>query len=335
MNDSTKKRAETAISRTARLISLVSYLNTQGSASVAELAEYFDVSDEQILSDINLLWVTGTPGYMADDLIDFDAFALEQGIVSLTAARGLGAPLRLGTKESVALLASLNALHATTVEGTEEQRLIQGLIAKLSISLGENAKALDIRLTDEEVGPTLNGLRTAISSATPVQLDYTNVSGVRLVRVVEPWSIFTQQGSLYVSGFCRAAQAERVFKLDRIAHAELLSQDNFTQPVNASLLSADVPESGRLVSLTISPAGRWLAEEIPHQRLVESDDGTVTIDLDVSHRTWFVGILLAHSNIVQGVAPDGYMEEAHSLAIEALGNYSLLTDTDNGMEVST
>lgn len=317
-----KRSAETAVSRTARLLSLVSYLNVQGSASISELAKYFNVSESQILSDINLLWVTGTPGYMADDLIDFDAFALDEGIVRLTAARGLGAPLRLGTKESVALLAALNALRSSVGSDSEDSQLIEGLITKLGFSLGENSEALNIQLTDDESGLKLGQIRSAVGAQVPVHITYTNASGESTSRIVEPWSVFTQQGSLYLTGYCRTAQADRVFKLDRISSLATISEEHFTQPVNARVMSAKVPVSGQAATLRLHPAGRWLAEEIPFTSCTESPTGQLTLEIDIADAHWFVALLLAHSDVIVDVEPVIYLREARSQAEEALRQYA-------------
>jgi proteasome accessory factor C len=172
-----KRTPETAATRTARLLALVGYLSHNGEATIDELAAHFNVTAKQIRADIDLLWVTGTPGYMADDLIDFDAFALDQGVVRLTAARGLEQPLRLGIKESIALLAALNALRGIITASDESDlgassTTVERLISKLTLNLGENSRALDVQLSRDGAGSALAVLRGCIETSTPVRLTY-------------------------------------------------------------------------------------------------------------------------------------------------------------------
>lgn len=105
--------AERADDRLVRLLGIVSYLDGAGGVPVEELATRFGVTTRQIVEDVDALWVSGTPGYWPDDLIDFDADSLERGVVRLTEARGMTRPLRLGTREAVALIAALRAMGET------------------------------------------------------------------------------------------------------------------------------------------------------------------------------------------------------------------------------
>ena len=75
--------AERTPERLLRLLGLVTYLDGRSGVPVEEVARHFGVSTAQVLRDIDTLWVTGTPGYLPDDLIDFDADSLEAGVVRM------------------------------------------------------------------------------------------------------------------------------------------------------------------------------------------------------------------------------------------------------------
>ncbi len=89
------------------------YLDGAGGVPSRSSPSRFGVTTRQIVEDVDALWVSGTPGYWPDDLIDFDADSLERGVVRLTEARGMTRPLRLGTREAVALIAALRAMGET------------------------------------------------------------------------------------------------------------------------------------------------------------------------------------------------------------------------------
>ena len=101
--------AERASDRLLRMLGMVAYLDSHGDVPVDDLAAQFGVTPEQVLADVDTLWVTGTPGYLPYDLIDFDATAYERGVVTLVEARGMTRPLRLGGREAVAAEGSRGA----------------------------------------------------------------------------------------------------------------------------------------------------------------------------------------------------------------------------------
>ncbi len=103
--------AERTPERLVRLLGMVAYLDRNPGVSVERIAAHFQVPQAQVLRDVDTLWMSGTPGYWPDDLIDFDAASLDSGIVRLTQARGMSGALRLGTREAVALIAALRALR--------------------------------------------------------------------------------------------------------------------------------------------------------------------------------------------------------------------------------
>ncbi|RAE42663.1 WYL domain-containing protein, partial [Burkholderia multivorans] len=56
--------------RLTRLLSLVPYLDAHPGADLEETAAYFGIDSATLIDDLELLFVTGRPGHMPDDLID-------------------------------------------------------------------------------------------------------------------------------------------------------------------------------------------------------------------------------------------------------------------------
>jgi hypothetical protein len=107
--------AERATDRLLRLLGMVTYLDRHGGVPIEQVAEHFGVSTRQVVQDIDTLWVTGTPGYWPHDLIDFDAASYDEGVLRLVESRGMTRPLRLGTREAVALIAALRAMREALI----------------------------------------------------------------------------------------------------------------------------------------------------------------------------------------------------------------------------
>ena len=124
------------------------YLKARGEVRLDEAAVALGVSAEQLLKDLKVLWMCGTPGGMPDDLIDVDVAALEpedgdgirtDGIIRVSNADYLAKPLRLTTTEATALIVALRALRSGAGDDTRE--VVDRALAKLEAAAAEGAEA--------------------------------------------------------------------------------------------------------------------------------------------------------------------------------------------------
>ena len=49
--------------RLVRLLGMVAYLDRHPGVAVEEVAEHFAITPDQVMRDVDTLWVSGTPGY--------------------------------------------------------------------------------------------------------------------------------------------------------------------------------------------------------------------------------------------------------------------------------
>ena len=63
---------DTAADQVARLLALVPYLHQHDEVRVEAAAAHFGIEPDQLVADLRLLFLTGLPGGMPDDLIDVD-----------------------------------------------------------------------------------------------------------------------------------------------------------------------------------------------------------------------------------------------------------------------
>jgi proteasome accessory factor C len=82
-----------ATERLSRLLALVPYLVSRQGVPLSAAAAEFGITEGQLVKDLELLFVCGTPGHLPDDLIDVD---WDDGHVFLTNADPIARPLRLG-----------------------------------------------------------------------------------------------------------------------------------------------------------------------------------------------------------------------------------------------
>ncbi|MGH8875034.1 MAG: helix-turn-helix transcriptional regulator, partial [Acidimicrobiia bacterium] len=122
-------------------------------------------------------------------------------------------------------------------------------------------------------------------------------------RDVEPWSVFSTLGNWYLSGHCRTAAGERVFRVDRIREAALRDQ-TFTPPSEPPAPEVRYTPSEDDVRCTIrlGPAARWVAEYYPVG--VEGEDpGGMTIVFSAADPSVPARLLLRlgpHAHLVEG-----------------------------------
>ncbi len=90
-------------------------------------------------------------------------------------------------------------------------------------------------------------------------------------------------GNWYVSGFCRNAEAERVFRVDRIKHLEF-TDERFMPPPSVPPPGVDyVPgEDDVYAVIRLASEAGWVADYYPSEQLDTDEDGARTIRLAVS-----------------------------------------------------
>jgi len=316
--------AERAIDRVLRLIGMVAYLDRQTGATLEEIAERFGVSIEQVLADVETLWLTGTPGYLPYDLIDFDALSLERGVVRLTEARGMTRPLRLGAREAVALVAALRALAEDLGPGLDDDRraVLESALAKVQAVTGAAGAAIDVHLTlpgDRRVQATVSG---ALARARRLRLRYVNAADRTSVRDVDPIRLVADDAGAYLLAWCLAAGAERLFRLDRVLSAEELDEAASVHAITADAAVFAPDEGADLVTLHLRSRGRWIAETVPVEAVRNLADGSFEVDLRVVSASWLEHLLLGAAADVLGVRPEsvaGSVARTARAALEAYG----------------
>src|SRR5699024_2562817 len=127
---------ESATSRLSRLLTMVPWLLNRQGIDLARAASELGVSEDQVVEDLQLLFVCGLPGHYPDALIEAsweDGRVFVGNVTEDTIAR----PLRLGRDEALALIVALRALAATP--GLAERDAIARALAKLESAAGDAA----------------------------------------------------------------------------------------------------------------------------------------------------------------------------------------------------
>lgn len=275
--------AERTAPRVTRLLGLVTYLERHGEATLAALAAQFGVSEDQVRRDIELLWVSGVPGHGPQDLIDFDPWAFDEGVIRLTNSQGVG-QVRLSPREAVALIGALSA----AVSGGAAPEAAHSALQKLRDAVGDGDAVRT--LSRYTVDPVLAGiLRDAIDAKVIVELEYVDANDKKTVRIVEPHRLVVIDGVTYVECFCRRALDYRTLRLDRISSATRGADPVVTAPSESGGFSL-VPQFQAVV--VAHRSARWLLESFP-DTVIDDDGEVVTARFGVSDASVMAARLLA------------------------------------------
>jgi proteasome accessory factor C len=307
--------------RLPRLLALVPYLQARPGVAVAQVAEDFDVSEDQLRRDLQLLWMCGLPGHGPGDLIDL---SFDGESVDVIFDAGMSRPLRLTAEEALALVVALRTLAETP--GLTDREAIEGALAKVETAAGGSLSSTDIVAVElDEESRFTPVLQRAIEQAHAVELRYyTATRDESTERIVDPMRLFDSDGHSYLEAWCRRAEGMRVFRLDRMERATVLDEPA-RPPAQAQLrdLSEGVfsPAPEHLLAvLRVGPSYAWVGDYYPTEEIVE-DGSQRRISLRVADPAWVRSLALGSFGEVEVLSPEWLAESIHSEALAALAAY--------------
>lgn len=315
--------AERTPERLVRLLGMVAYLDRNPGVPVDELAAHFEVSPAQVLKDVDTLWMSGTPGYWPDDLIDFDAGSLESGVVRLTQARGMSHALRLGTREAVALVAALRALREALGDALDpdQREVLASTLETLTAATGEAAATMDVQLSVAAAPEVVAAAQSGVRSGRRLRLRYVDAADVVSERDVDPWQVLTGDEHSYLQAWCHSAGGERLFRLDRILSATVLDDRVTTTPGAGRESTFEPRAEHEPVEIELDGRARWVAEQLPVDAAVDLDDGGLRVSLRVASDAWLRHLLLRLAPDVRRTTPGSLAVAAGRAAERALAAY--------------
>jgi proteasome accessory factor C len=304
--------------RLPRLLALVPYLLAHPGISAAQAAADFGISESQLRRDLSLLWMCGLPGHGPGDLIDL---SFEGETVSVIFDAGMSRPLRLTNEEALALVVALRTL--AEAPGLADSDAIQRALAKVEAAAGGAVDGTTVTIELDTGSRMLPVVQKALDDGRALLLRYyTATRDETTERVVDPLRVFQTEGNDYLEAWCRSAEGMRVFRIDRIEHAEELDEPA-APPPNVELRNLDEgvfqPAEDHL--LTTLPAYFWIADYYATDNVTEVD-GTLQIDLRVADPALVRALVLGSAGQVEVLSPEWLAEAIRSEAAQALARYA-------------
>ncbi|OKK16937.1 transcriptional regulator [Streptomyces sp. CB00455] len=202
----------------ARLLSLLSLLQTPREWPGSELAERLRVSSRTIRRDIERLRDLGYP---------VEATLGAEGGYRLVAGAAMP-PLLLDDEEAVAIAVGLRAGAGHAIEGVEEAsvralaKLEQVLPSRLRRRVGalQSATTALTRGDGASVDPrTLTTMASAVAGPERLRFAYRAGDGARSRRLVEPYRLVSTGSRWYLVAYDLEREDWRTFRVDRVAEA--------------------------------------------------------------------------------------------------------------------
>lgn len=297
---------------------MVPYILSHSGVPAEEVQERFGITQKELISDLNLLFMCGLPGYGPGDLIE--AF-VDSGRVWIRTADYFSRPLRLTPSEGLLLYAGAEALAAA---GEEPHPSLERATFRLKEALG--AAGLERITVGVGSSDELVSIRSALDGRRKLHLVYQSSSKEEVTeRTVDPWALFFSAGRWYLVGWCHRVEDERIFRLDRIRSLDVLEETaSVPEDVDLSKYEAVyVQNASHLpVTLDLRPEAAWVLEYYPTLSQEPAGEGWTRVRLTAGGTAWLERLLLRLGTYARVVEPEWLEQSVRDLACRLARRYA-------------
>ena len=271
------------------LLSMVPFLMMTSPVSVKELAQRFDITEQQVKELIELLAVSGVPGdsgaYQHQDLFDINWDLYEnENIVDLWNHVEVETTPKFSAREAAALVAGLQYISGLLPEN--ERPVVSALLTK--ISYASSTLPENILVSPVSHNPGADVATTALEDKKVITFTYHAQEGDVQRRRIEPIRVDLVGTQQYLRGWCLDKDALRTFRFDRMSDVAITSE-SFVPRIDADELSDD---------------------------LFTPSDENVIVSCDIDSDV--LGLLGAYQPVVREKASDHYLVDIHFGSIQSV-----------------
>jgi proteasome accessory factor C len=320
--------------RLRRLLLLIPYATRHPGASIKDLAQLVQLSEAQLIEELDFLLMVGQPPFAPDDCVDI---RVEDGKVYVDLDQALDKPPRLTAFEALALAAAARGM-AGGDEGTVSRALAKieaALPQQLLPIYHELLSRFEVAKLPAEAG-TAGLLRQAIAQRFEVNLAYFAESRNETShRPVRPRALRYAHGHWYLSAFCLTRNDDRFFRVDRILEATLTDRTFDPLPperrgpdTGASQEPGEPPPPPKdpnftpaRLRLTGGPAIRYAQERFGAGALETLGDDEAILTLAGPADAWTVSFALSFGGAAELLGPPELREQAHQRLKRTLQAY--------------
>ena len=301
---------ENAALRAIRLLDLVPYIVAHPGIPITELAKEFSISRDEVLKDLNLLFLCGLPGYTPLELIDI---SFDEESVVIRDPQNLAAPRNLNESEALIARIALAALEESTPRTSSAYLQIVALREKIAKAFSSSIPASAITFTLDKERATLEAIEAAIMQELDLEITYNNVtkdSSSR--RSITPISIIAEDKRTLVSAYCHSAKALRTFNLAQISEVSTKARI-----VRADLERLEDSRGSSAEVIIKSEDSSFLSENASSLKELSKS----CYQIDIFQPEWIVRSVLAGADSIELAKPHELRAEIAERANRALLAY--------------
>ena len=306
---------DNAASRALRTMDLIPYILENPGVPIAKLAKQFSVSEKQIESDLQLVFMCGLPGYTPYELIDL---IFEDGVVSIIDPQVLDKPRRFTKSELVVIALGLQLLGELSASDSSRLSKIQQLSNKI-IKLGGSKSV--VFAPSRSKSPFVEVISKAIANKKSLTMQYQSLVKDEISqRSIFPHNLYFMNGNLYLSALDITAKSDRVFKVELIKACES-GNESIGEIINEESLTSEV----------------ILDVQKTHKNFIERNSSIITaiddqtnsfrVHLKLSNLEWLKRSILSNSPGIKVISPSFLAQEVSQLATALLASYQAVKPT--------
>ena len=300
---------DNAANRALRTMDLIPYILENPGVSITKLAKQFSVTEKQIESDLQLVFMCGLPGYTPYELIDL---IFEEGIVSIIDPQVLDKPRRFTKSELVVIALGLQLLGELSSSDSTRLSKIKLLSNKITQLGGSNSV---IFAPSSSKSPFVEVISKAITNKKSLTIQYQSlVKDEVSIRTIFPHNLYFMNGNLYLSAMDLTAKADRVFKVELIKTCE----------VGNDISSEIVNENNSTIEVVLDVQKTYknfIERNSSIITAVEEQKNCFRVHLKLSNLEWLKRSILSNSPGIKVISPSLLAQEVSALATSLLASY--------------
>lgn len=293
-----------------RLFGIIYLLLSHEDMTAKQLAEYFDVSIRTIYRDVEALSELHIPIYMSKG---------KHGGIGLLDHYKLDKML-LTDQEQNEILFSLQGIHKLQIDQSDVYQKMKNMFSKEE----ENWFEVDFSIWDKSDvhKKNFNSIQTAIIHKNVIKFLYFNSYGTSAERKVEPFKLYFKYNSWYLCGFDVDKKENRIFKIMRMKHLEVLDE-TFERKMENSFQWKETPMKTVQLILQIDQKLAYrVYDEFDTSMIRKQDDGDFIVTVEFPLNDWVYGYLLSFGEDVKILEPTDIRNEIIEKLKKTLNQYS-------------
>lgn len=300
------------------MLALTGYLIQNRQRKIADVANHFGVSEQEIHDAVVTISLSGVGMYRPDELFFLDYDLLEEGIVDVSFAPTLESVPRLSTRQAAAIASGLSYLESVL---DESDRVEVAELMNLLSDGGKRTSEMPFKVHPSRVDVEVTLARQAISEDRLLSCSYINAANEVTSRQIEPISMESSDSIWYLRGYCRIKKEVRVFRLDRMRDINLekekLVRAEYPEIDSSGIYS--VSDSDTNVVFDIDPEGfGMLADYKPEYPAV--GDKTLRVSIPIGDISTLGRVVSKYSGHVRVIEPEAARRVVFEYASRALGS---------------